>query len=37
VEFCDGLEMKLSAPSDGIQQGGALETAAKTVTPCFGY
>ena len=29
--FCDGLEMKFASPSDGIQQAGAPETAAKSV------
>jgi len=29
--------MKLTSPLGGIQQAGALETAAKSVTPCFGY
>jgi len=36
-EFCHGLEMKFTSPLVGIQQAGALETAAKNVTPCFGY
>ena len=35
TNFCDGLEMKLTPPLDGIQQAGATETAAKSVTPCF--
>jgi len=29
--------MKLASPLGGTQQTGALETAAKSVTPCFGY
>jgi len=29
--FCDGLEMKFASPSDGIQEAGAPETAAKSV------
>jgi len=33
--FCDGLEMKRASPLGGIQQAGAPETAAITVTPCF--
>ena len=33
--FCDGLEMKLPSPSGGIQQTGAPETIAKSVTPSF--
>jgi len=33
--FCDGLAMNLASPFGGIQQAGALETAAKNVTPCF--
>jgi len=33
--FCDGLEMKLTSPLDGIQQAGAPEIAAKSVTPFF--
>jgi len=37
VEFCDDLEMKFISPSGGIQQIGAPETAAKTVTSCFGF
>jgi len=35
--FCDGLEMKFTSPLDGIQQAGAPETAAKSVTPCFTF
>jgi len=33
--FCDGLEKKFASPSDGIQQAGPPETAAKRVTPCL--
>jgi len=33
--FCDALEKKFASPSDGIQQAGAPETAAKSVTPCL--
>jgi len=33
--FCDGLEMKRASPLGGIQQAGAPETAAISVTPCF--
>jgi len=33
--FCDGLEMKRASPSGGLQQAGAPETAALSVTPCF--
>jgi len=33
--FCDGLEMKFTSPLGGIQQVGAPETAAKSVTPCL--
>jgi len=35
--FCDGLVMKFafSSPQGGIQQAGAPETAAKSITPCF--
>jgi len=29
--------MKFTSPLGGIQQIGASETAAKTVTPCFGF
>jgi len=36
-EFCHGLEMKLTSPLGRIQQADALETAAKSVTPCLGY
>jgi len=35
--FCDGLEMMLTLPVGGIQQAGAPETAAKSVTPCFTF
>jgi len=35
--FCDGLEMKFASPSAGIQQAGAPEIAAKSVTPCFTF
>ena len=35
--FCDGLEMKSASPSAVIQQAGAPETAAKSVTPCFTF
>jgi len=32
---CDGLEMKFASPLGGIQQAGAPEIAAKSITPCF--
>jgi len=35
--FCVGLKMKFASPSAGIQQAGAPETAAKSVTPCFTF
>jgi len=35
--FCDGLEIKFASPLDGVQQAGAPETAAKSVTPCFTF
>jgi len=35
--FRDGLEMMLTLPVGGIQQAGAPETAAKSVTPCFTF
>jgi len=35
--FCDGLEMKFTSPLGVIQQAGAPETAAKSVTPCFTF
>jgi len=35
--FCDGLEMKFASPLGGIQQAGAPDTAAKSVTPCFTF
>jgi len=31
-EFCDGFEMKFTSPLGGVQQTGASETAAKSVT-----
>jgi len=31
--FCDGIEMKFTSPLRDIQQAGALETPAKSVTP----
>jgi len=33
--FCDGLEIKFTSPLGVIQQDGASETAAKSVSPCF--
>jgi len=36
-EFCDGLEMKFTLPLGEMQQAGAPETAAKSVTPCFAF
>jgi len=33
--FCDGLEMKFTSPLSGIQQAGAAQTPAKSVTLCF--
>jgi len=35
--FFDGLEMKLTSPLGGIQEAGAPETAAQSVTPCFTF
>ena len=36
-KFCDGLEIKFSSPLGDIQQAGAPETVAKSVTPCFAF
>jgi len=38
-KFWDGRTMKFTSPLGGIQQTqtGALETAAKSVTPCFAF
>jgi len=33
--FKDGLEMTFASPLGGMQQAGAPETAAKSVSPCF--
>ena len=35
--FFDGLETKFTLPMGGIQQAGAPETAAKSVTLCFHF
>jgi len=37
TNFCDDREMKFTSPLGGLQQAGAPETAAKSVTPCFTF
>jgi len=37
TKFCDDLKVKFTSPLGGIQQTGAPETAAKSVTPCFAF
>jgi len=36
-DFSDGSEMKFTSPLGDIQQAGAPETVAKSVTPCFTF
>jgi len=36
TNFCDGLQMNFTSPLRGIQQAGAPETAAKSLSP-FSY
>jgi len=35
--FCEGLQIKFIPPLGEIQQAGAPETPAKSVTPCFTF
>jgi len=35
--LCDGLEIEFTSPLGEIQQAGASETVAKSVTPCFTF
>jgi len=37
TNFCDGLEIKFTSPMGVIQQGGASETAVKSVRPTPGF